>query len=487
MTAPAVTADTQYDPYGRPVKAPSAPTTPAPLSLATGNQTAGNTTQYASVMPHTPGGAGNYLGQTIQPGPSVDRIALAQRAWDASVAAGAPAYESALRSAKSEAAGVGQLGSGMLRTRIGDLGLARQRDMDQQRQQLMNDAITGSISDQYQNLGIAQQQQGFQAAQQTTDFAQRLAEKQQGLAGTLGLGNLGVAQQQANTAQAGTLGSLGLSHQQLAQQGQQFGQTQEQQEAEALLDRAHEASLQKAGLTQETAESKFVRDLQERMQGAGLTQETEQNKLMRELQEKMQGAGFKQETDESKLMRELQDKMQGAGIDAEAEQNEFMRNLQEKMQVAGFTQETAEQLLDRKQETDQNKLMRDLHVSMQKAGFTQETAEQELNRKLDYAGQAVQAQSIANQLALGKYSNVTERDNARANQELAKQTLWMQLLQILGVAGKFGLPGKGGDSGDGGAGGGVNVGDPDEGVYDEPDDRGIVRPRPDEDPDDDER
>ena len=89
MTAPATTNDIQYDAYGNPIKAQ--PKAATPLALATGNQTAGNTTQYANVIPQTPGGAGSYLGQTITPGPAVDRMALAQKAWDTSTAQSAPA------------------------------------------------------------------------------------------------------------------------------------------------------------------------------------------------------------------------------------------------------------------------------------------------------------------------------------------------------------------------------------------------------------
>ena len=56
----------------------------------------------------------------------------------------------------------------------------------------------------YQNIGIAQQQQGFQAAQQQAAYTQALQAAQQQLATGLGVGQLGVQQGQlqlANTAQ----------------------------------------------------------------------------------------------------------------------------------------------------------------------------------------------------------------------------------------------------------------------------------------------
>ena len=91
MTGPAVNQDVQYDAYGNPIKAKAPDPAKPALSLATGNQTAGNTTQYANVIPQSPDGAGNLLGKTIQPGPAVDRVGLAQSAWDKSTQASAPA------------------------------------------------------------------------------------------------------------------------------------------------------------------------------------------------------------------------------------------------------------------------------------------------------------------------------------------------------------------------------------------------------------
>lgn len=142
--------------------------------------------------------------------PATDRIALAQKAWDTETAQGAPAYEASLRSAKQAAAGVGQLGSGMLRTTLGDLSLQRSRDMDASYKTLMSDAVTGSISDKQFGTGVEQQQQGYQSAEDARKFRQALDSQKLGLDTTLGLGQLGVQQQQANTNATGTSGNLEL-------------------------------------------------------------------------------------------------------------------------------------------------------------------------------------------------------------------------------------------------------------------------------------
>lgn len=491
MTAPAIREE-QYDAFGNPIKAKAKEA--APLPLATGTQTAGAPSAYANVVPQTPGGAGNYLGQTIQPGAGVDRIGLAQKAWETSQAQSAPAYEASLRQAKQQAAGVGQLGSGQLRTQLGDLALQRGRDMDAERQRLMNEAITGSIADQYQNIGIAQQQQQFQAAQQTTDFQQQLAREEAALQRALGLGNLGISQQQADTQRLQATGQLGLSEKQLAQQERMQAAGFAQESAESAKARAQQEAIQKAAFGQESEQARLAREqqltlaqrgeseaekqrvLQERMQATGLSAEAAQAQLDREQREQMQTAQFGQETEQARLAREQQAaqfgqtltlQQQQADLDhkvrtgqltlAEAQQkaqeNQFaaeqaqratlaekQRQLEADMQKAGFGQQIelakrgeAESKLDRAQQLDLATKAAEQQTAMQTAQFGQETAQGALNRAIQEAANKNQAQQIANQLTLGTYSNQTEREASLAQQELAKNQLWAQLAQALGI------------------------------------------------------
>lgn len=118
--------------------------------------------------------------QLITPGPATDRYAIAQDQLKNYNDATQPYYQSALRDATSQAAGAGQLGSGQLRTSLGNLANQRNLQLETQGNSFLNDALTGSINDAYTNVGIAQQQQGFQAGQQNQSFNQGLAGTQLG-------------------------------------------------------------------------------------------------------------------------------------------------------------------------------------------------------------------------------------------------------------------------------------------------------------------
>lgn len=149
------------------------PPAPSPVPLA-----AGNATPYASVTPNAPGAATDYTNKTIAPGAGVDRLALAQSNWDNFAKSTEPDYKAAIRDTDTAAAGAGQIGSGMLRTRHGDLALARSHDLDSAKTSFLNDATSGSIDDNYRNIGIAQQQQGFQNDQQQQAFGQQMSIEQ---------------------------------------------------------------------------------------------------------------------------------------------------------------------------------------------------------------------------------------------------------------------------------------------------------------------
>lgn len=165
--APAAqTTPTPASPAVSPTPAAPAP----PIPLATGGT--GTTAPYATLSAITPGGATDYTDKTITPGAGVDRVKLANDVFESSAKASDPYYQKALRDATSAAAGNGQLGSGQLRTSLGDEASNRALQLDTLRSGLMHDATSGSIEDQYKNLDIARQQQGFQAGRQDTAFTQ---------------------------------------------------------------------------------------------------------------------------------------------------------------------------------------------------------------------------------------------------------------------------------------------------------------------------
>lgn len=146
----------------------------SPIPLATG----GGASPYASVSTNTPGSATDYTNKTITPGAGVDRLALAKSNFENFAQSSEPEFQASLRDASQQAAGGGQIGSGMARGRLGDIGLAHARDLDTARTGFLNDATNGSIEDNYRNIGIAQQQQGFQQGQQENAFGQGITQQQ---------------------------------------------------------------------------------------------------------------------------------------------------------------------------------------------------------------------------------------------------------------------------------------------------------------------
>lgn len=118
------------------------------------------------------------LGKTLLAGPATDRNAIARddlSNWDA---ASEPYFQANLRSANQIAAGKGQGGSGQLRSRLGDV--TQQHDLERTTagKSFLSDALKGSIDDSYKNIGIAQQQQGFQQGQQESAFNQQAIQTQ---------------------------------------------------------------------------------------------------------------------------------------------------------------------------------------------------------------------------------------------------------------------------------------------------------------------
>lgn len=118
----------------------------------------------------------------------------------------APIYQENLRNATQQAAGAGQLGSGQLRTSLGDLAYNQNQATNAAMGNFTNQALQGSIGDAYQNIGIAQQQQQFQAGLQNQGFNQGLQSLALGNSGnpsSTQLGLSGLYGQQATAGQQG--------------------------------------------------------------------------------------------------------------------------------------------------------------------------------------------------------------------------------------------------------------------------------------------
>lgn len=207
------------------------------LTLATGTATGPND-PYATTADSSAGG--NYLGQTIQPGPQTDRVALAEHAFDTFARSSDPVYQKTLRDAEAAGAATGRLGSGQLRTSLGDAAANRQLQLDTARDQLITQATSDAINDQYRNIEIAQQQQGFQAGQQQTAYSQALAKAQQDLAAELGRGNLNVQTGQLTGTINGQQ-TLGARAQTLAETTSLRNLSQQDRQI-ALAERAQQAN-----------------------------------------------------------------------------------------------------------------------------------------------------------------------------------------------------------------------------------------------------
>jgi hypothetical protein len=120
----------------------------------------------------------NLIDQTISRAPTADRFKIAQDQYDASVAAGEPAYQANLRDAMRKAAAGGALGSGMLNTSLGDIVTNRDTANRTNRTNFMDDALKGTIADSFGDTNIAQQQQGFEKGVSDTAFNENASATQ---------------------------------------------------------------------------------------------------------------------------------------------------------------------------------------------------------------------------------------------------------------------------------------------------------------------
>ena len=123
---------------------------------------------------------------TISPGPETDRFAIArQQLQDTIKNVLDPQFAEDQRKLNRYNFGAGRGVSGAARTSQGDLLASRDRDINQLTSGFLNPALTGSIEDAYRNIGIAQQQQGFQRGQQGDVFNQGMAQWNAGNMGDL--------------------------------------------------------------------------------------------------------------------------------------------------------------------------------------------------------------------------------------------------------------------------------------------------------------
>jgi hypothetical protein len=85
---------------------------------------------------------------------NVDRVKLGEDIFDQFSKSTDPAYKLALRRAGISAAGAGRIGSGQLRTSIGDLASTRAQQLDLAKRGFMSDALSGSIEDSFRKAGL---------------------------------------------------------------------------------------------------------------------------------------------------------------------------------------------------------------------------------------------------------------------------------------------------------------------------------------------
>ena len=144
---------------------PPVPTTPIPATPPTGT----NGPTLTPTDPNNP-----LTTQTIGAGAGMNRFDLARQQFDTFVQGTDPSYQAALRDAKRVGAAAGGLGSGQLRTNIGDLANTRANALDVKEKETFQDALLGSVDDARYATGLAERQQGFQSGQQQQVFENEL-------------------------------------------------------------------------------------------------------------------------------------------------------------------------------------------------------------------------------------------------------------------------------------------------------------------------
>jgi hypothetical protein len=152
------------NPPSAPSVAPLNPTPVAPVAPITPPVNPAANVPGASVAPIDP--TNDLRSTSVLPDQGVDRYQLAQDRFKTFSDSTDPEYQASLREANTAAAGAGQLGSGMLRTRLGDLALSRTRDLDTNKQHFLQDALEGSIGDARSNRDEVRGERGYQVGQE---------------------------------------------------------------------------------------------------------------------------------------------------------------------------------------------------------------------------------------------------------------------------------------------------------------------------------
>lgn len=199
--------------------------------------------------------ANDLRGQTIGIAPTANRLNIANSYLDNWNSSTQPQFQADLNSATSNAAATGKLGSGGLRTSLGDLTYNRDLQRNTQASNFYNDALNGSIADNQFNVGQANQQQQYQTGLQNQTFNQGLATQQ--------------AQQSAQNQDFNQ--GLATTQQANATQAQQFGQGVTQSQLAA--------SLQNQGFNQNLATTQQSNATQAQQFGQGVTQAQLQDSL----------------------------------------------------------------------------------------------------------------------------------------------------------------------------------------------------------------
>lgn len=248
-------------------------------------------------------------GQTITPSIATDRTALANQYIQNWNAASKPAFDADVRDTINQGAALGQLGSGGLRTRVGNLVANRDAQRDIAQSNFLTDALNNSINDAYNNIGIAQQQQAYQTGLADTAFNQGLAREQQNNATQAQQFGQGVTTAQLENAQQNQLFGQNVTTQQLedARQQQAFNQAL----ASGNFQNALQGQLFNQGITsQQLEDSRQQQQFNQALQSAGLqnsqnAQEFGQQYSLAQLMAQLQGQQFGQAQSQSQIEDQL--------------------------------------------------------------------------------------------------------------------------------------------------------------------------------------
>lgn len=129
-----------------------------------------------TLSPTTPQNA--LTNSTITPGPATDEYGIAQQQLANWQKANAPQLQANITQAERAAASQGAVGSGGLNTTLGNIANQFNLQQETQGNQFLSNALQQSIQNAYQNIAVAQQQQGFQAQQEGTAFNQGVTQTQ---------------------------------------------------------------------------------------------------------------------------------------------------------------------------------------------------------------------------------------------------------------------------------------------------------------------